>query len=103
MLGTQANDLHSFFPHRRRGHRGSGSVTITKSWRIRALGASAAMVATVALAACGSSSGKKETTRGAGSGAVPEPTKPVTVTFASWVGSDPTMKKLAADFHREHP
>ncbi len=78
-------------------------MTITKSWRIRALGASAAMVATVALAACGSSSGKEKTTRGAGSGAVPEPTKPVTVTFASWVGTDPTMKKLAADFHREHP
>jgi multiple sugar transport system substrate-binding protein len=27
----------------------------------------------------------------------------VTVSFESWVGSDPTMKKFAADFHKLHP
>ena len=27
----------------------------------------------------------------------------MTVTFSSWVGADPTMKKFAADFHKEHP
>jgi multiple sugar transport system substrate-binding protein len=32
-----------------------------------------------------------------------EPTSPVTITFASWVGDSPQMKKLAADFHKLHP
>jgi len=51
---------------------------------------------------CGSSGGsdKKAST---GSGPVPEPAKPVTITFSSWVGSEPDMKRLAAAFHKEHP
>ncbi|HJP66174.1 MAG TPA: sugar ABC transporter substrate-binding protein [Actinomycetota bacterium] len=32
-----------------------------------------------------------------------EPTSPVTVTFASWVGSSPQFKKFAKDFHALHP
>ncbi|HEX2156074.1 MAG TPA: extracellular solute-binding protein, partial [Actinomycetes bacterium] len=32
-----------------------------------------------------------------------EPTSPVTVTFQSWVGESPQMKKLAADFKKAHP
>ncbi|WP_168207388.1 ABC transporter substrate-binding protein [Microlunatus elymi] len=31
------------------------------------------------------------------------PTKPVTITFASWVGDQPAMKKLYAGFHQEYP
>jgi multiple sugar transport system substrate-binding protein len=55
-----------------------------------------------ALVAC--SSGKAPNTNaGKGQGPVKDPTSPVTVTFSSWVGSDPTMKKFAADFHKLHP
>jgi multiple sugar transport system substrate-binding protein len=57
---------------------------------------------TSALVACGSSS-KPNTDAGKGQGAVKDPTSPTTVTFSSWVGSDPTMKKMAADFHKLHP
>jgi multiple sugar transport system substrate-binding protein len=55
-----------------------------------------------ALVAC--SSGKAPNTNaGKGQGPVKDPTSPVTVTFSSWVGGDPTMKKMAADFHKLHP
>jgi multiple sugar transport system substrate-binding protein len=55
-----------------------------------------------ALTAC-SAGTKPDTDAGKGQGPVKDPTSPVTVTFSSWVGSDPTMKKMAADFHKEHP
>jgi multiple sugar transport system substrate-binding protein len=55
-----------------------------------------------ALAGCSSGS-SNNTDQGKGQGAVKEPTKPVTVTFSTWVGSDPNMKKMAADFHKLHP
>ncbi len=32
-----------------------------------------------------------------------EPTSPVTITFASWVGQQDGMKRLYAKFHKEHP
>jgi multiple sugar transport system substrate-binding protein len=32
-----------------------------------------------------------------------EPTEPTTITFASWVGDSPQMKKFAEDFQKEHP
>jgi len=32
-----------------------------------------------------------------------EPSSPVTITFESWVGDSPQMKKFAADFHKLHP
>jgi multiple sugar transport system substrate-binding protein len=32
-----------------------------------------------------------------------EPKKPVTITFSSWVGDSPQMKKLAAEFHQQNP
>ncbi|HEX2051866.1 MAG TPA: extracellular solute-binding protein [Actinomycetota bacterium] len=32
-----------------------------------------------------------------------EPTEPVTISFASWVGESPQMKKFAEDFQKEHP
>jgi multiple sugar transport system substrate-binding protein len=56
---------------------------------------------TSALVACGSSN--SNSSAGTGQGPVKDPTSPVTVTFSSWVGSDPTMKKMAADFHKLHP
>jgi multiple sugar transport system substrate-binding protein len=57
---------------------------------------------TSALVAC-SSGAKPNTNVGKGKGPVKDPTSPTTVTFSSWVGSDPTMKKFAADFHKLHP
>jgi multiple sugar transport system substrate-binding protein len=32
-----------------------------------------------------------------------EPTSPVTITFASWVGQSPQFKKFADEFHKQHP
>src|SRR3954447_22428300 len=55
-----------------------------------------------ALVAC-SSDNASNTTAGKGEGPVKDPTTPVTVTFSSWVGSDPTMKKFATEFHKLHP
>jgi multiple sugar transport system substrate-binding protein len=62
----------------------------------------AALAVSTALTAC-SAGTKPDTNAGKGQGPVKDPTSPVTVTFSSWVGSDPTMKKMAADFHKEHP
>lgn len=60
------------------------------------------LAAAMVVAGCGGGS-STDTTQGTGKGEVPEPTSPVTVSFSSWVGSDPTMKALAAEFHKEHP
>lgn len=58
-------------------------------------------------AACGSDDGGEEDSAGVdagqGEGPVPEPTEPVEVVFSSWVGNEPTMKRLAKEFHAEHP
>jgi multiple sugar transport system substrate-binding protein len=62
----------------------------------------AAFALASALVAC-SSGTKPNTSAGKGEGPVKDPSSPVTVTFSSWVGSDPTMKKMAADFHKLHP
>jgi multiple sugar transport system substrate-binding protein len=72
--------------------------------RSRRTAASVAVVAAlgVALAGCGGGS-SNNASKGKGAGTVKDPKKPVTVTFESWVGSDPTMKKFAADFHKLHP
>jgi multiple sugar transport system substrate-binding protein len=59
-------------------------------------------LASALVAACGSGH-KPSTNAGTGQGPVKDPTSPTTVTFSSWVGSDPTMKKMAADFHKLHP
>jgi multiple sugar transport system substrate-binding protein len=34
---------------------------------------------------------------------VAEPTSPVEITFASWIGNEPNIKKLKTKFEREHP
>jgi multiple sugar transport system substrate-binding protein len=63
---------------------------------------SLAAAAVLLLAAC--SSGGGSTDKGnAGQGPVPEPSSPVTITFASWVGEIPEMKQLIAAFQKEHP
>ncbi len=72
-----------------------------KSWRSGAAFVSFLAAAT-ALAACSNAS-SGSTEQGEGEGAVEDPSEPVTVSFMSWVGNDPTMKKFADDFHKEHP
>jgi multiple sugar transport system substrate-binding protein len=65
-----------------------------------------ALVLLLAVAACGGSSTPSNDagpTDKASAGPVPEPKSPVTVNFSSWSASDPTLKKLAADFHKAHP
>jgi multiple sugar transport system substrate-binding protein len=64
--------------------------------------AAAFTIASLGLAACGDDS-SGDTQRGEGQGPVEDPTEPTTVTFFSWVGNQPEMKKLAAEFHEEHP
>jgi multiple sugar transport system substrate-binding protein len=34
---------------------------------------------------------------------IAEPTSPVTITFSSWIGNEPNIKKLARRFERQHP
>jgi ABC-type glycerol-3-phosphate transport system substrate-binding protein len=77
---------------------------------LRATGVVASLViASAGLAACGDDGGSSEdaapptSTQGEGQGKVEDPSKPVEVTFFSWVGNQPTMKKFAADFHKQHP
>jgi multiple sugar transport system substrate-binding protein len=62
-------------------------------------------IASMSLAACGSDSEDSDanTQKGQGAGPVKDPTKPTTVTFFSWVGNQPEMKKTAAEFHKLHP
>lgn len=65
-----------------------------------------AMIASTGLAACGGSDSDKpkgDTQQGEGEGPVQDPTEPTTVTFFSWIGNQPEMKKMAAEFHAEHP
>lgn len=73
--------------------------------RKAATAAALATIASMSLAACGGDSeGPQENTQqGQGQGAVEDPTEPTTVTFFSWIGNQPGMKKMAAEFHAEHP
>jgi multiple sugar transport system substrate-binding protein len=69
--------------------------------RWRALTISAVAV-TLLATACGSGGGSNEAA-GKGSGPVADPKEPVTITFSSWIGNEPSIKKMAAAFHKEHP
>ena len=72
------------------------------SRRSLALVGGAAVLALVA-AGCGGGSDDSSDTAGQGKGPVPEPSSPTTVSFSSWVGQTPGMKKLASNFEAEHP
>ena len=64
----------------------------------------ALVVATsMGLAACGGSDGADQEPKGEGPGKVEEPTEPTEVTFFSWLGANPEMQKLAAEFHEKYP
>jgi len=62
-------------------------------------------ISSLGLAACGGDSDEpsSDSQKGQGAGPVKDPTSPTTVTFFSWLGNEPEMKKLAAEFHKEHP
>jgi multiple sugar transport system substrate-binding protein len=63
-------------------------------------------IACTGLAACGSddpADDDDQSNAGQGEGPVEEPTEPTEVTFFSWVGNQPNMKKLARQFEEEHP
>jgi ABC-type glycerol-3-phosphate transport system substrate-binding protein len=56
------------------------------------------------LAGCGGGGGSSENDdAGKGTGAVPEPAEPVTISFSSWIGTSDEMKKLTKEFQAEHP
>ena len=59
--------------------------------------------AALTLAACSSGGDSSTTGQGSGEGPVPEPSAPVTISFASWVGEIPEMQQLLAAFKKEHP
>lgn len=59
----------------------------------------AALVAT--LTACGGSSGNDTSDQATGS--IKDPSEPVTITFASWVGASDEMQSVKAAFEKEHP
>src|SRR3954452_5694573 len=99
MLRGKPIDLHVAPVTRRDSFKGSplGSHSVSRKAQVVAVFTLAS-----ALVAC-SSGTPPNTDAGKGQGPVEDPTTPTTVTFSSWVGSDPTMKKFAADFHKLHP
>lgn len=77
---------------------------VTMSSRRLVAAAVSALAACTALAAC--SVGTKPGSTPAGSASphkVSTPTAKVTISFASWVGDQPAMKKLYAGFHKKYP
>lgn len=61
-------------------------------------------IASMGLTACSGDSDEPEgPPKGQGEGPVQEPTEPTTVSFFSWIGNSPDMKKLAAEFEKEYP
>jgi multiple sugar transport system substrate-binding protein len=71
--------------------------------RGRALAAGAVAVAPLTAACGGSSSGSGSSSAGKGEGPVPEPKEKVTISFSSWIGNEPSIKKMYQAFHKEHP
>jgi multiple sugar transport system substrate-binding protein len=55
---------------------------------------------TAVVAACGSSGGS---TSASAPKHVSAPKQATTITFVSWVGSQPSMQRLAAEFHKKYP
>jgi multiple sugar transport system substrate-binding protein len=72
---------------------------VATRWRTLTIGA-VAMTLLVTACGGGEKSGSGEST---GSGPVPDPKEPVTISFSSWIGNEPAIKKMAAEFTKEHP
>jgi multiple sugar transport system substrate-binding protein len=77
-------------------------VVTLSTFRSVQLGAAVAVLS-LTLAACSSSEPSANTDAGKGEGQVKDPTEPTEVSFFSWIGNSPDMKKTAAKFHKLHP
>lgn len=81
-------------------------MRVKKSWKVPTV-VVLAFATSMSLAACGGDDGdsdsKPKADVGKGEGPVQDPTSPTTVTFFSWVGNEPQMKKFADEFHAQHP
>jgi ABC-type glycerol-3-phosphate transport system substrate-binding protein len=77
-------------------------VKINVSRKAAAL-ASAGSLLCFGLAACGGDEPEESEPKGEGQGAVEDPTEPTEVSFFSWIGNSPDMKKLAKEFEAKHP
>src|SRR3954451_5956726 len=84
--------------------QGAGSVRFNLSRKAAAVVALLS-ITSMGLAACGEgdSESPNNAPKGEGQGPVQDPAEPTTVTFFSWVGNGPEMKKLADEFHDAHP
>ena len=71
--------------------------------RGRSLAAGAVAVAMLTAACGGGGSSNSGSKAGEGEGPVPEPKEPVTISFSSWVGNEPSIQKMYEAFHKEHP
>jgi multiple sugar transport system substrate-binding protein len=78
------------------------SKNVSKS-RGRALAVSAVAVSLLTAACSSGGSSGSGSDAGAGSGPVQDPKEPVTISFSSWVGNEPSIKKMYEAFHKEHP
>jgi multiple sugar transport system substrate-binding protein len=61
------------------------------------------VVVAVVAAGCGGSDNETASNAGKGAGPVPDPSSPVTIRFASWVGNERGMKRIYEQFQQEHP
>jgi multiple sugar transport system substrate-binding protein len=61
-----------------------------------------AVAVSLTLAGCGGSSGSGDSESKA-TGPVADPSSPVTISFASWIGSTKEMKALTKTFEKKHP
>jgi multiple sugar transport system substrate-binding protein len=75
-----------------------------RSWRVPA-GVALVLSLALTVASCGGGDNQQKAgaDTGTGQGPVQDPATPQTVTFFSWVGNEPQMKKMAAAFHSKHP
>jgi multiple sugar transport system substrate-binding protein len=71
--------------------------------RGRGLAAGAVAVALLTAACGGGGSSGSDPDAGAGSGPVADPKEPVTISFSSWVGNEPSIQKMYEEFRKEHP
>jgi multiple sugar transport system substrate-binding protein len=71
--------------------------------RGRALTAGAVAVTLFTAACGGGGTSDSGSDAGAGSGPVESPTEPVTISFSSWVGNEPSIQKMYEEFRKEHP
>jgi multiple sugar transport system substrate-binding protein len=62
-----------------------------------------AMLALLAAGCGGDDDEEAEDTTAQTDEPIAEPTEPVTISFASWVGNEPNIKKMAKQFERQHP